>query len=480
LFRARRIRSSRFRPSNSRNPRRSAACAPYIALTSPTETAQAPYFQYGPTTSYGLSIPVPPGVDIGSGETDESVVQQAQGLAPSSTYHYRVVAIQGSEVFDGPDHTFTTPASGSGFVLPDGREWEMVSPPDKGGAEPGPTNNEGGLIQASADGDAITYIADGPMPAGAEPEGSRSLEPTQILSTRGSVEWSSQDIATPNSTGSGLHAGSPVEYQFFSPDLALALVEPFPGAGGSGSLAEPPLSPPLSPAEEGHQEKTIYLRDDAPLQPEASEAASYEAAKHNGELMKPPNSGYLALVSKANAPGGAEFGGGLSEGGEYEGVEVSGAAPDLSHAIFTSRRAAPGLYEWGPKGDVQLISVLPGAEEKRVEADLGGTEGDDVRHAISNDGTLVFWTLAEAGQGRHLYVRDTETRETLQLDTAQPGSSETKEEQEKKQKEWLEETSKLKKELERKKITKEQYEEAIEKISEAQHEEKRRLCCFRG
>jgi len=43
LFRARRFRSSRFRPSDSRNPRNGAACAPYRSLTSPTETAQAPF-----------------------------------------------------------------------------------------------------------------------------------------------------------------------------------------------------------------------------------------------------------------------------------------------------------------------------------------------------------------------------------------------------------------------------------------------------
>ena len=38
------------------------------------------------------------------------------------------------ETTDGPEHAFTTQATGSAFVLPDGRAWEMVSPPNKNGA----------------------------------------------------------------------------------------------------------------------------------------------------------------------------------------------------------------------------------------------------------------------------------------------------------------------------------------------------------
>jgi DNA-binding beta-propeller fold protein YncE/Tol biopolymer transport system component len=371
-----------------------------------------------------------PETPVGEGFGDQGASVELPGL-PAGLYHYRVVASNEFGTVRSVEETFTVLASASG--LPDGRAWEMVSPPDKDGAEPEAITEVGGLIQASEDGDAISYVTTGPMPAEAEPEGSRNPEFTQILSTRGSKGWGSQDISTANSRGSGIHVGSPAEYQWFSPNLALALVEPFPGAAHSGSLAGPPLSPPLSPAEEGHQEKTIYLRDDAPLQPEAAEAASYEAAKHNGELMKPPNPGYLALVTKANAPGGEAFGGGIDAGtggGEYEGVEFSGATPDLSHAVFRSYRAAPGLYEWGPEGDVQLVSVLcPAAkphcvasEGTRVQANMGGFRGHDVRHAISNDGTRVFWTYSING-AEQLYVRDTETQETLQLDTVQPGAS---------------------------------------------------------
>ena len=150
-------------------------------------------------------------------------------------------------------------------------------------------------MQASADGNALTYIANGPF---AEPEGSRSLEPAQILSTRDQAGvWSSKDIVTPNSAGTGIHT-EPKEYEFFSPDLALALLQPY--IGGS-SLAEPPLAPPASPSEAGHQEKTPYLRADAPLSPQAPETPDYLTASHNGEVMNSP--GYLPLLTAASLPG---------------------------------------------------------------------------------------------------------------------------------------------------------------------------------
>ena len=91
---------------------------------------------------HGVSVPVPD-VSIGSGEAPVRVPEHVlQGLAASTLYHYRVVAVSELEVgggtkavtFDGPDQTFTTQHSGGEFVLPDGRRYEMVTPPQKEGA----------------------------------------------------------------------------------------------------------------------------------------------------------------------------------------------------------------------------------------------------------------------------------------------------------------------------------------------------------
>ena len=69
---------------------------------------------------------------------------------------------------------FTTLPSAS--VLPDGRGWELVSPPEKHGAaiEAPPLHAKDGIIQAAQDGSAITWLAAGPV--GEDLEGNRSFE----------------------------------------------------------------------------------------------------------------------------------------------------------------------------------------------------------------------------------------------------------------------------------------------------------------
>jgi DNA-binding beta-propeller fold protein YncE len=370
------------------------------------------HFEYGAGSCAATPSPCTQtaSADIGEGFGDQLASLEVQSLPPGS-YRYRVVAENKFGTVTSAERTFTILALMSG--LPDGREWEMVSPAEKDGAEPEAITKEGGVIQASEDGHAISFVADGPMPAKDEPEGNRSPELTQIMSFRGSQGWLAKDVATANTQGTGIASGAPPEFHYFSPSLSLALVEPSHGANHSGTLERPPLSPPITPGEP--QERTMYLRDNAPLQPEASEAANFQAAAHNGSLMQPANPGFLALVTQANSPGlpgPAEFG-----GGEREGLEFLGATPNLAHVVFASFKATPGLYEWSGTGKPLLVSVLPGGE--RVDptiAELGGDANRDVRRAISNDGTRVVWTDLT-----HLYVRDTATQETLQLDTRQEG-----------------------------------------------------------
>ena len=49
-------------------------------------------FEYGPTSAYGSSTPFPEG-SVGEGLESHAVWASANGLAPGTTYHYRVVAI---------------------------------------------------------------------------------------------------------------------------------------------------------------------------------------------------------------------------------------------------------------------------------------------------------------------------------------------------------------------------------------------------
>jgi hypothetical protein len=265
--------------------------------------------------------------------------------------------------------------------LPDGRAWELVSPPDKHGAGIEPITLFGGVVQAAEDGGAITYVSTNPPVV--EPPGNRAFETTQLLSSRTSAGWSTQDIATPHSEVGGFEVGRPSEYQWFSPDLALGLVEP---------RGETPLSPTQIPGEV--QEQTLYLHDDAPLAPAASEAASYAQAKSNGEAMS--NQGYLALATKANIAEGAKLTVGTGNVGER--LEVRYASPDLSHVVFFSPEpltiggevGREKLYEWGD-GKLSFIgNGEPGAGYLTPK-----------RHAVSNDGSRVIFTA-----GSHLYMRD--------------------------------------------------------------------------
>jgi hypothetical protein len=66
------------------------------------------HFDYGLTAAYGeMTVEA----DGGSGDGDETVSQDITGLAPSTTYHVRVVATSGGETRTGVDGTFTTPAA---------------------------------------------------------------------------------------------------------------------------------------------------------------------------------------------------------------------------------------------------------------------------------------------------------------------------------------------------------------------------------
>jgi NHL repeat len=351
------------------------------ALINPLGNDTHYHFQYGthPCQSEPeacAEIPAAPGEDVGAGTEDTSVEQKLTELQPATVYHYRVIATNTLGTTEGPERTFTTQeAPGASFTLPDGRAWEMVTPPDKGGAPVEALTREGGIILASEDGERLTYVVNGAL--GEEAEGNRSPEMQQVLATRTQTGWESRDIANPNSKAKGITAGAAPEYQFFSTDLAAALVEPV------GQGAEPPLA-------EGVTQATIYLRDDA-------------------------TGTYLPLVSEGNVAEGVSFGG---------HVRFITATPDLSHVVIASQvaltggRSRAGLYEWSD-GKLRFVSVLPGGSPAR-KPELGYLH--DPAGAISKDGSRVVWTMpggsAEAGRG-HLYMRDTARGETLQLDAAQ-------------------------------------------------------------
>ena len=65
------------------------------------------HFEYGKTTAYGTSVPVP-NAAVASDSTVHAVSQTISGLSPGTTYHYRIVATNANGTTDGADETFTT------------------------------------------------------------------------------------------------------------------------------------------------------------------------------------------------------------------------------------------------------------------------------------------------------------------------------------------------------------------------------------
>jgi DNA-binding beta-propeller fold protein YncE len=338
------------------------------------------YFQYGtqpckPDPASCTNVPAAPGQDIGAGEAPVPVSQKLFELGATTTYHYRVLAINSLGTSEGPEHQLTTQAEETPFALADNRAWEMVSPPDKGAAPVEALTREGGLILASEDGNALTYVVDGAL--GEAVQGNRSPEMQQVLATRTAQGWSSQNIATPSSKAKGIAPGNAPEYQFFTPDLSAALVQP----------TEPGAEPPLAP---GVVQATMYLRDDA-------------------------TGSYLPLVTEADTAPGTEFGG---------HIHFLSATADLTHVVIASEVAltgpgsSHGLYEWSG-GQLRFVSMLPNGVTPAASAELG-FYGAVLAHAISDDGSRIVWTNKEDlnTRGGHLYMRDATRGETIQLDAA--------------------------------------------------------------
>ncbi|MEA2215680.1 MAG: hypothetical protein QOK19_1241 [Solirubrobacteraceae bacterium] len=343
-----------------------------------------------------VQVPATP-ASIGSafGDVEAKLTEAHVGdLAPATVYHYRVYAINhanGTENIAeaaGGELTFKTQAEAVGQQLPDGRQYELVSPPKKNGAAIQGLNGEGGLVEAAADGSALTYVTEGALTGseGEEPEGARGPEVTQLVSTRGTGTWSTRDIDTPHNEAEGVAPGSAPEYKWFSTDLSAALVEPF----GSGQFEHPKLSAAAS-------ERTPYLRHSASC---------------------PGEGCYEPIATTADVPAGTEFG---------SKVAFVAGTPDMSHLVVSSTvpltsPATPGtnLYEWAG-GQFKIVNLLPD-ETPAPAAALGFALGNSnvLRHSISTDGTRYVFTAGT--NPSHLYMRDMSVGangKTIQIDAGE-------------------------------------------------------------
>ncbi len=83
----------------------------------PNGSATTYQLEYGTTTAYGSKAPASP-KSIGSGTSPVEVSEKIEGLAPETTYHFRLVATNEKGTVEGEDQTFTTPG------------WKILSTPN--------------------------------------------------------------------------------------------------------------------------------------------------------------------------------------------------------------------------------------------------------------------------------------------------------------------------------------------------------------
>lgn len=273
-------------------------------------------------------------------------------------------------------------------ALPDRRVWEMVSPSEKHGAfvEPLQTRSAGagGAIQASEDGDGFTYVTDQSPVTDAQGEANLSQ---QYATRSAGGGWSGRDISAPHLGPTDTSLGEGPEFRMFSPDLLSAVVGPI-------ELNFTPLSPQAT-------ERTPYIRNQV-------------------------TNAYAPLLTPADVAPGTKFGGKQSD--SRDPVGGVGASPDLTDVVLHTEGLAltstpvvgGGLYEWSTAGLRLVSTVVPGGEA--VDGELGYKD-TDVRNAVSEDGSRVFWEGEANGERAHLYLSEPASGNVLQLDVVQAGAS---------------------------------------------------------
>ena len=348
--------------------------------------------EYG--TEAGTYPNKPAAVDLGAGGAVQAVPFELHGLTPETVYHYRFVAENALGTVEGKDRTLRTQGAGT-FALPDGRQWEMASPPDLRGAQIEPLNNPnerfGEDVQAAAQGSGIAYLTNEPV----EAEVRGYPESAQAISTRTPTGWLTHALTVPHAAVTPTTLSfTGAEYRFFSADLSAAVVQPFgvfaPCTSEQGK-SQPCLSPDASEQTASLQDTQtgtftpLFTGCPTPLQEEEGEPCSQAVREHE------------------NVPPGSRFGAGKCE--PVCGPEFVGASPDGQHVVLYSPGGLPegtGLYEWSAG---QLTFIGDGVLGSQITG-----YANISRHAISDDGSRVFFSNEHG-----LFMHDLTTGKTIEI-----------------------------------------------------------------
>jgi hypothetical protein len=349
--------------------------------------SEAEFLEGGESFANAREAPVGGAVVPGAGGA-QTASSSVAGLVPDTPYIFTVLAESNcapSEPgkvcpVEGPPARFRTFASAEAG-LPDGRVFEMVSPPEKSGGQAYPWDPGRGScgsppckpgaaaarfpVQSTPNGNALVYEG--------EPFGTDgALIENEYLATRSGGGWDNTTLAPPQMSNRGNQLG----YQVFDPLLGVGLIS-----------QQVPALTPGTPGEYAN----LYLQETGP-----------------GGSISP-------LISSAVVP--------HCDSGHLTGalkLNYLGASKDLSRVFFEANDALTpessgtcgesNLYEWSA-GSIRSVNVPtgttlsnPGAvigSGNLLEASNSGASAATAATAVSADGTRAFFT----GTDGQLYVR---------------------------------------------------------------------------
>ncbi|MGB7685292.1 MAG: hypothetical protein WBL45_05860 [Solirubrobacterales bacterium] len=347
------------------------------------------------------SVPCSPAGPF-SGSSGFQVSAQITGLAEGA-YRFRLVASNENGPNPGDEQIFETFEQLPG--LPDGRAYEMVSPPQKAGevVPPEPTGFLGGScgnclpgentpsmpMQSAPDGESILYLGQ-PFFAGL------AAEPSDYIGIRTAAGWETEGLSSTATTG---------KYQAFSTAFSRGVL----------FQIEPPLSP-QAPTRGGKAFGNLYLQEGGTLQPLVTEEPPNRNPREPGEFR------IRFATANAGTPLQPAFEHLVFEANDALTKAIPGVAPAAPEVEAVENRECTdagvdcNLYE-RIGGQLRLVNVLPDNENAASNAVIGAGQllaplkSPAVDHAISDDGARIFWSSEETGE---VYVRVNGT-ETLEI-----------------------------------------------------------------